>query len=189
MAWVFGTDQLHYSHNLPVRLPDLYSMKTRHPDVYQQFMKGNFVGHKSHRAFSGLPTDQLHEQLIRVLKGDGGIIGLTDYMDNFREFMVLAPELSRLIKEFEEEDYNKEYRHHEQYHSFQTTFAADIKALVSSFKDFGNPFMEDSGQLLALDSGKLMSTDIVNSVKNIQQLGTEQYSTFWRERITSNKVS
>ena len=114
MAWVFGTDQLHYSRNLPVHLRDLYSMKTRHPYVYQQFMKGNFVGHKSHRAFSGLPTDQLHEQLIRVLKGDGGIIGLTDYMDNLREFMVLAPELSCLIKEFEEEDLNKEYRHHDQ---------------------------------------------------------------------------
>ena len=110
-------------------------------------------------------------------------------MDTLTEFMVLAPELSRMVKEFEEAEPEKETKHHEQYRSFQTTFAADTKALISSFKDFSNPFMEDSGQLFALDTGKVMSNDIVNSIKTIQQLGTEQYSTFSRDRISSQSIS
>ena len=33
IVWVFGTDQLHYEHNLPVHFRDLLAMKTLHPDI------------------------------------------------------------------------------------------------------------------------------------------------------------
>ena len=75
-------------------------------------MAGHFVGHKSNREFSGLPGDQLHEQMIKVLKGDGGIIGLTENMDGLRQFMVMAPEFARLISEFEEGSPNISTKHH-----------------------------------------------------------------------------
>ena len=148
-------------------------------------MEGHFVGHKSCRAFSGLATDQLHEQLIRILKGDGGIIGLTD---SLRQFMILAPESSRLVKEFENGEPGTDKKHHEQYPSFQRTFADDVKALISSFKDFGNPFHEDSGHLFALDTGKIMSNDVVKAVRNIKQLGAEQCEEFYGERLTNQKL-
>ena len=48
--------------------------------------------------FSGLPT----ELLIKILKGDCGIVGRTGHMDAIQEFMVLAPEFSRLITESED---------------------------------------------------------------------------------------
>lgn len=85
-------------------------------------MQGRFVGHKTQRSLSGLPLDQLHEQEIKILKGDGGIVGLTECLDKLREFMVLAPEFARLVKEFEVEDTSSETKHHEQYPKFQKTF-------------------------------------------------------------------
>ena len=180
--------QLHYKRNLPLHLRNLCSLKEMHTDVYSKFMEGHFVGHKSCRAFSGLATDQLHEQLIRILKGDGGIIGLTDYDDSLRQFMILALELSRLVKEFEDGEPGTDKKHHEQYPSFQRAFADDGKGLISSFKDFGNPFNEDRGHLFALDTGKIMSNDVVNAVRNIKQLGAEQYEEFYSERLTNQKL-
>ena len=131
MAWVFSTDQSRYNRNLPVHLRDLCSMRTLHPQVYKEFMEGRFVGHKTNRAFSGLPTDQLHEQQIKILKGDGGIVGITESLDTLIEFMVLAPEYARLITEFEQGVPNTESKHHEQYPKFQSRYYDDIKALTS----------------------------------------------------------
>ena len=191
MSWVFATDQLRYSSNLPVHLRDLRSLKTLHPEVYKQFMEGRFVGHKSNRAHSGLSVDQLHEQQIADLKGDGGIIGLTDHIENMHEMLVVAPEFARLMNQFEvSSSFTKQpqYTHHEQYHKFQTVFHSDVNALLHSFKDYGNIFMEDSGQLTALDTGRIMNQDVVDSVRNIESLGREKYECFVRERILSQDL-
>ena len=109
------------------------------------FMRGRFVGHKTHRAYSGTPVDQMHEWLIAVLKDDGGIIGLTHDMEKLQEFMVLAPEFARLIKEYEDGSPKISTKHHEQYPKFQSRFLSDVKALAVSFKDYGNMFLENYG--------------------------------------------
>ena len=45
-------------------------------------MKGNFVIQKTARKFSGVAHDQVHEQLNAVVKGDGGIVGITENDDH-----------------------------------------------------------------------------------------------------------
>ena len=189
MGWIFGTDQLHYKRNLPVHLRDLRSLQTLHPQIFLQLLSGKFVGHKTHRAFSGLPWDQLHEQLIRVLKGDGGIIGITENMDKLKEFMVLAPEFVRLIEEFEEGDATIETKHHEQYKKFQDTFHQVVKLLAGALRDYGNPFLEDSKELIALHSSKVMGEEVVKSIRNLYIIGAELYATFTQERILSQEVA
>ena len=61
----------------------------------------------------------------------------------------------------------------------------NIKDLISAFKDYGNMFKEDGGQLFDLDTAKIMSDDVINSVKNIYETGREAYLTFKSERILS----
>ena len=137
---------------------------------------------------SGLPLDQLHEQEIKILKGDGGIVGLTESLDKLREFMVLAPDFARLVKEFEVEDTSSETKHHEQYPKFQKTFLKDVQELISSFKDYGNMFLENSGQLIAaLHNSKVMSKDVVHTVRTMCTLGAELYTTFTQARILSQE--
>ena len=150
-------------------------------------MEGRFVGHKTQRSFSALPLDQLHEQQIKILKGDGGIVGLTECLDKLREFMVLAPEFARLVKEFEVEGTSSETKHHEQYPKFQKTFLKDVQELSSSFRDYGNMFLENSGQLIVLHNSKVMSNDVVHTVRTMYTLGAELYTTFTQERILSQE--
>ena len=54
------------------------SLEQHHPQVAREFRCGNFVVHKSHRKFSALAIDQVHEQANALIKGDGGVIGVTE---------------------------------------------------------------------------------------------------------------
>ena len=60
--------------------------------------------------------------------------------------------------------------------------------MTSAFKDFGNMFMEDSGQLVALDTGKVMSAEVVNSIRNIHQIGIDKYQKFKSEQMLSQDI-
>lgn len=98
------------------------SLDKEAPSVATEFGKGHFVVQKSHRAFSSIPTDQAHEQNNRIVKGDGGAIGLTENSCQLLRWMVCGPEISRLINEFKcSEELTKkrqsegpDLRHHEQ---------------------------------------------------------------------------
>ena len=77
----------------------MVSPKQLHPNVYAEFLKGNFVVKKSKRAFSAVAIDQAHEQNNASVKGDGGAVGLTENPAALRRWMVSGPEMARLIQE------------------------------------------------------------------------------------------
>ena len=62
----------------------------------------------------------MHEQLIGSLKGDGGIIGITENPEALRRFMTAGPELTRIVDEFEQLiNCTADLKNHEQYSKFQ----------------------------------------------------------------------
>ncbi len=100
---------------------------------------------------SSIALDQVHEQLIGELKGNGaGVIGLTENPSELRRHLIVGPELSRLTHEFEQPAQSTDERHHEQYVKFQRDFKTDVQAVVDAFVDLGNPFLEDTGKLIEL---------------------------------------
>ncbi|KAG0723071.1 hypothetical protein GWK47_043325 [Chionoecetes opilio] len=102
---------------ISIHLRDMVSLKQLHPDVYAEFLKGNFVVKKSKRAFPAVAIDQTHEQNNAFVKGDGGAVGLTENPAALRRWMVSGPEMARLIQEFEgstEKRQDTDGRHHEQ---------------------------------------------------------------------------
>ena len=44
---------------------------------------------------------QLHEQLNKMIKGDGGPVGLFNNVEALQRLGVVAPEMARLVSEFE----------------------------------------------------------------------------------------
>ena len=55
--------------------------------------------------------------------------------------------------------------------------------MVGALCDLGNPFSEESGQLIELDGSVIMRDEVVDAVKNAITLGTEQYKDFFAKRI------
>ena len=70
--------------------------------------------------------------------------------------MVAGPEICRLVANFETvsgtKDAKKSNRHHEQTETVQRAFFEKVKQLTMVMEEMGNPFEEESGDLLTLDT-------------------------------------
>ena len=167
------------------------------PSVAAEFRKGHFVVQKSYRPFSSIPIDQAHEQNNKIVKGDGGAIGLTESSSQLLRWMVAGPEISRIINEFKfsEEWMKKRHgegpnvRHHEQMSSVQVTFQNQVKSLCSVIEEMGNPFLEQSEDLLVLGTREITDSSVVETVRKIEEIGKVQYQTFVTERLEKRTAS
>ena len=135
--------------------------------------------------FSANPLDQAHEQNNAYVKGDGGAIGLTDNATALRRWMVAGPEVARVIVEFE--DFNMHPRNQED--TRQNTFARDVRSLVAVIEELGNPFEEDSQDLLVLDTKEIADPAVIETVRNAKQIGQDQFEAFSKECIVDRTKS
>ena len=88
--------------------------------------------------------------------------------------MVAGPELSRTLTEFESTFKTNRgesaIRHHEQVPVVQSAFAKQVNALVSTIEEMGNPFLDESADLLVLDSKEILDDTVVRTVRNIETI-------------------
>ena len=84
----FALDHVNYARWVPVHIRD---MKALPLSVKQEFTTNhNWVLSRTGRRFSAIPIDQAHEQLNKVVKGTGGIIGLTENPTALRYISILG---------------------------------------------------------------------------------------------------
>ena len=187
--WFFALGHTNYARWIPVHLRDMVALEDKHPDVFAEFMAGNFTVKKTPHAFSALAIDQAHEQNNASVKGDGGAVGLTENPAAFRRWMVSGPEMARVIAEFQatadKRTKKTDFKHHEQTKHKQLAFARDVKSLSGVMREMGNPFCDDSSDLLVLDSRDLADPAVINTVRQIEKLGQEQYNTYVDERLVN----
>ena len=190
MAWVFALDHVHYSRWLPVHIRDMVLLKHTHPEVFEEFMKGHFVVQRSSHRFSSMALDQSHEQTNKEVKGDGGAVGLTENPAALHKWILVGPEMARLVTEMEAsmEEKKSSFKHHEEAPGVQASFAKNVKDLVKKFEDFGNPFQEQSKELLTIDTKDVMDRKVVASICTAQELGNKQYQKYISERIASDNL-
>ena len=91
VPWLFALDHVHYACWLPVHIRDMMVPRTMHPSIHDEFQNGNFVVQRSTHTFSRMALDQSHEQSNRCIKGEGGVVGLTDYPAALRRWMLAGP--------------------------------------------------------------------------------------------------
>ena len=143
----------------------MHRLKDVAPDVAVQFQQGKFVVSKTPKPFSAIPIDQAHEQNNALVKGEGGAVGLTENPSALHRWMVSGPEIARIINEFEasmvtecmETEHSE--KHHEDTRSLQSLFYRDVVSLTRTIEEMGNPFMEETDDLFALDTKQIMSLD------------------------------
>ena len=192
MPWMFALDYTNYSRWLSVHIRDMMTLGEKHPDVLREFEHGNFVVHKTTNKFCAIAIDQCHEQNNAMVKGSGGAIGLTGNPGALRRWMVAGPEIARIITEFEEQarrPQNKEKdsgdRHQDQHPGVQAAFQKEVKTLVTVLEEMGNPFLEESQDLLIIDTRVMMDDAVADLVRKVESLGEDQYKKFVEERLES----
>ena len=111
--------------------------------------------------------------------------------------MVCGPEIARLVNEFRtsEELMKKQQstdgpdqRHHEQMVGIQTTFQKQVRSLCNTIEEMGNPFLEDSQDLLVLDTRDIVDVSVVETIRGIENMGKVQYETFMTKRLEKCEI-
>ena len=172
------------------------NLSDRHPEIANEFDAGHFTAQKTSRLFSAISLNQAHEQVNACIKGDGGAVGLTDDPNALRHWMVAGPEVAQAIGEFQaameavQRDNTEEpleSGHHEENESWQKLFVKDVRSLTSSIEKLGNPFEEDSKELLTLDTKQIVDIYVIETVRSACKIGKDQFDLFvkndsWREK-------
>lgn len=98
---------------------------------------------------------------------------------------------SNLLNKQIKKDQSKgpDIRHYEQVRSQQNTFAKHVNAFCSVVEDMGNPFMEQSEDLLILDTHDIVDKKVAETVRNIEIIRKQQFHQFVKERLESNSKS
>ena len=78
VPWLFALDHINYARWLPVHIADMLNLIKTHPVIYHEFMNGHFAVQKTSNIFSAIAIDQCHEQMNKLVKGEGGAVGLTE---------------------------------------------------------------------------------------------------------------
>ena len=176
---------------MSVHVRDMAALKMTHPQVAAAFEDGHFMVNKSNHAFSAVAIDQAHEQNNATVKGDGGAVGLFQSEDALTKWMVSGPEIARILAEFDASSYTinrrEDMRHHDQSKGIQKDFVEKVKSLTAAITDMGNPFLEDSDDLLRLDNRYILGEDAISSVRKAEELGQSQYNEFVVERLEEQR--
>ena len=129
-----------------------------------------------------MAIDQAHEQENAVIKGEDDAIGVTEDPSALRRWMVAGPEVSRLATEYEivseAKDANEKIRRHEQTARAQRQFYEKIGKLYIIMKEMGNPFQEETSDLLTLDTKIIATPDSGNMVTTHYKTGQSRFKAF-----------
>ena len=116
-------------------------------------------------------------------------MGLTENPSALRRWMISGPEMARLVSEFETEVEVQGADHHEVQRSSQVSFFKDMKSLVTTIKDFGNPFLEESEDLIVMDTKEIAGAAAVTILRQIEAIGKQQFNQFITERLLNRTKS
>ena len=135
-----------------------------------------------------MPLDQSHEQTNKIIKGEGGAVGLTENASALNRWMLAGLEVSRVVNQFETSmpENTLSNEHHEKAHHVQESFSGHVKSLVVVLDGMGNPFLEESDELLVLDSKNIKGTDVIYIVKTIEHLRDKEYRTYVKQKFVQN---
>jgi len=124
-----------------------------------------------------------------MVKGNGGAFGLMQNPQALCRWMVGEPQIACLVHEFEEYRSDSmhsckgnEKLHHEQSKAFQLRFKNHVEALFEFIKECGNPFEEESQDLLTLTTQDIVHQSSISTVRNVASYGKQQYEKFVQER-------
>ena len=135
--WFHSLDHTNYARWLPVHIRDMKSLPPAVKDDLQKY----WVVAKTEKPFSYISIYQAHEQNNAIVKGSGGVVGLTENPTAFQRWMVSGPEFARLLGEFQvqylvenDPDAEKSLKHHESGNSAQKTFRTQVLKLADAMK-------------------------------------------------------
>ncbi len=104
--------------------------------------------------------------------------------------MLLAPGSARVVNEFEEllNSQNQSTAHHEETQSLQIRFLRDVKDLSAVLRKRGNPFLDNSDELVTLGTRDIVEPQACLSVIQCHDIGKALHANYVKTRIEKAEV-
>ena len=78
IPFAFAYDNINYARYLSVMLGDMLALETEFPEIYEQFLLGNFTAQISDGVFNRVETDKVIEMTLnKDTKTPGGTTGFS----------------------------------------------------------------------------------------------------------------
>ena len=178
LSWLTIYDHTKYARWGPVYLADMKLLEMTAPQVYAEFMQGNFVMKRTKRRFNQVPADQATEWIMQ-----NGIIGITRNAQSRDKLCVTWAEHSRISQDMrylfnlEDEEEEATFTRSDSLPSQVKRDADDVKKLITQLtrldvfrvntalreeEDGDMDSISDDIPLLSLASKDSAPTDVVS---------------------------
>lgn len=193
IKYFFAHNHTNYARLLPLYLSSITYTKFNNPEIWNELKNGNFCVSKSNIPFTSIGPDHAVEHENKVLKSVGGIVGITQKETALDRFFVIAPELSRLCVEFNQQFGITTAAETKQHHQLHSRHEQRLKRNLLALKNIislhvPDMFTEDY-DLTNMFTRKSMDPKTVNDVLRRDELGQKLFDEFTKNRLLEGTTS
>ena len=193
IKYFFAHDHLNYARLLPLYLASMHDTKENYPDVWDEFLAGNFCVSKSLNAFTSIAPDHALEQENRRLKVNGGIIGITQNKSALARFFMIAPELKRMVADFERcfgiNNGCTRKEHHEIRGNKICRITQNKEKLEKVLEQHVNPFSSTSNDLCNIVTNAVLADAASDEILKRDEIGQKLFEEFTNHRLIEGELS
>ncbi|KAJ8891559.1 hypothetical protein PR048_004087 [Dryococelus australis] len=186
VKYFFCLGLINYANMTGWYLVDMKLLETKHPDVWTEFSRGNWVVNKTNVPFCSLGTDEALEQEDKKMKDMGGVINITQRKQDLTRFFLTSPELSRLsakAKEIVGITNRKRSKHHHLTASQEKRQKEDAQQMYNCIMSSTNPVTYDEKELINIATKLVFDENIQKDMSRMTERGQEFYTAFKEECI------
>ena len=183
--YFFAHDRINYARMIPVYLAEMSSLNEADPEIYEEFIQGNWVVNKNAQVpFCAVGADNALEHINRSMKVCGGLIGITLNEAARTKFFLIAPELARLAEQAKKMAgvSSKTQGHH---HNLTVAVLAreekGVAQLTATIERFTNPFPDIHTDLFNLVTKVVMPQTVKEDLCEQSEIGRRLFDCFVKE--------
>ena len=189
--YFFAHDRQNYTRMVPLYLAQMEKLETNDPDIYTEFMAGNFCVYKNEVPFCAIGPDHGIEHENKVMKILGGLKGLTQQPAAMARWFLIAPELSRLGNEAEHlvgKVSQRSVSHHDLSDAKLKRYEENVGKLREVLK-VNDPFIIEDDELINIVTHAIMPEVVKQAVIQRDSVGEEMFEKFVQERLVNLELN
>jgi hypothetical protein len=185
-TYFFAYNRLDYAQNILEFTARTYASETTDPDLWKRLCAGEFAVTKNPIPFTSIGIDQSQEHDNKILKGEGGLRGITNKPSTLLKFCLAAPVLGHLSKETQEmfgvtlaADSNQHHHHSAPRVACQEKNVQALKAVLQPH----GIFSDQNKQLHNFMTKQVLRDEAQTSILNMEARGEAAKVSFVEQRI------